>query len=464
MNDCAIIILGATGDLTKRKLIPALYDMVRAKKLKNFALIGAAFENVTIDHILNAAVPHIQGGIDATTRTQLHNNSYYQQLNFTDASDYHTLNLLIEQVEKKHALKGNRLFYLAAASAFYCPITNNLVQSGCAKKIAPGNPTWHRLVYEKPFGHDLQSAHAINECIAQLLYEDQAFRVDHYLTKEMVNNIALLRFTNCVLEPLWNNRFIDNVQIILTESGGVAGRGGYYDQYGALRDVVQNHMLELLALIAMETPAKLTGDYIRQERAHVLQKLRFVDGVFGQYAGYTKEKLVAADSKTETFAALFLMLDNPRWAGVPFYLKTGKALEKKETVIHIKFKQVDCLLTKNCPSESNYLTIRLHPDESFILTLNAKKPGSSELAPIAMEYCHSCIVGARVPTAHEALLEEVIRGEQSVSVRFDEIEYAWKLIDTIATKNIPVERYDVGSVGPVAADLFAKKHGMRWRS
>lgn len=464
MNDCAIVILGATGDLTKRKLIPALYGMVRAGKLKKFTLIGVAFENVTIDHILAQSAPYIEGGIDEAVWAQLHKNSYYQQLNFNNESDYKKLSTVLDDIEKKHAFAGNRLFYLAAASTFYCAITHNLVASGCAQKIAIGQPKWHRLVYEKPFGHDLKSAHAINECIAAVLYEDQAFRVDHYLTKEMVNNIALLRFTNCVLEPLWNNRFIDNVQIILTESGGVEERGGYYDQYGALRDVVQNHMLELLALIAMETPVKLTGDFIRQERANVLQKVRFVDAVLGQYEGYVKEKFVQPDSKTETFAALFLMIDNPRWAGVPFYLKTGKALDKKETVIHIKFKQVDCLLTKHCPSESNYLTIRLIPDESFTLSLNAKKPGSPEIVPIAMQYCHSCIVGVTVPTAHEALFEEVMRGEQSVSVRFDEIEYSWKLIDAISSRTWPIDTYKVGSTGPAAAEQFAKKHGMRWRS
>ena len=464
MNDCAIVILGATGDLTKRKLIPALYRMIVSGKLQNFALIGAAFEDVSIDHILQQAIPFITGGVDQKIWQQLKERSYYQRINFTEKSDFDQLHHLMQSVEKQHELHGSRLFYLAAASGFYCPITTHLVTSGCAQKIAKGGAVWHRLVYEKPFGHDLQSAQAINECIASLLYEEQAFRIDHYLTKEMVNNIALLRFTNCVLEPLWNNRFIDNVQIVLSENVGVEDRGGYYDQYGALRDVVQNHMLEVLALIGMEMPQKLTGEFIRQERANVLQKVKFVDAVFGQYDGYTQEKFVKKDSKTETFAALFLRVDNPRWAGVPFYLKTGKALNKKETVIHIKFKQVDCLLLKNCPTESNYLTIRLYPDESFILTLNAKKPGSQELVPIAMEYCHSCIVGAVIPTAHEALFEEVLRGEESVSVRFDEIEYSWNLIDTIYTHDWPLDTYAIGSTGPAAAEQFAKKHGIRWRS
>jgi glucose-6-phosphate 1-dehydrogenase len=332
-------------------------------------------------------------------------------------------------------------------------------------KAVSGQKTWHRIVYEKPFGKDTHSAHDINNCIATLLEEKQAYRIDHYLTKELVANIALIRFTNCVFEPLWNNRFIDNVQITLSETVGVAGRGAYYDNYGALRDVVQNHMLEVMALIGMETPEKLTGEFIRDQRAKTLEKVRFVDGVLGQYEGYKNEQDVRPNSKTETFAAVYLMIDNPRWRGVPFYLKTGKCLNKKETIIHIKFKQVDCLLTKNCPSESNYLTIRLYPDEAFFLTLNAKKVGSfQEIEPIGMKYSYQDALNANASSGYETLLEEVLRGEQSVSVRFDEIEYAWHVIDAVKKANLTVHQYARGSKGPEAVEQFAKKHGMRWLS
>jgi glucose-6-phosphate 1-dehydrogenase len=308
------------------------------------------------------------------------------------------------------------------------------------------------------------SAHALNDELAQLVHEKQVYRIDHYLTKEIVGNIVLIRFTNCIFEPLWNNRFIDNVQIILSEQGGLEGRGVYYDEYGALRDVVQNHMLELLALIGMEAPQQLTGEYIRTQRARVLEKVMVVDGILGQFEGYTSEPGVAANSSTETFAALKLAIDNPRWAGVPFYVKTGKCLNKKETAIHIKFKTVDCL-TKVCPSDSNYLTIKVSPDATFSLELNAKKIGTAyEVTPIKMEFCHSCVFGPLTPTAHEVLLEEVVRGEQAVSVRFDEIEYAWKVIDAAEKMALPLYSYKKGSEGPEQLNDFAKKHGLRWRT
>ena len=321
---------------------------------------------------------------------------------------------MVELVEKKHALSGNRLAYLAAAAHFFCPITQHLGESGIVQRLHGDGNQWHRIIYEKPFGKNLESAHEINACIAQWFKESQIYRVDHYLTKEVVSNIALLRFTNCVFEPLWNNRYIDQVQIILSETRGIENRGGYYDQYGALRDVVQNHMLELLALIAMEAPEKLTGDHIRNARTQVMEKISVVDGMLGQYESYTQEQQVAIDSKTETFVALHLRVNNPRWTGVPFYLKTGKSLDKYEVVIHLKFKQVDCLLTKNCPSESNWLTIKIAPDAIFLLNLNAKKPGrTDELMTVAMEFCHSCMFGEVTPDAYEVLIEEVFVGEQA---------------------------------------------------
>jgi glucose-6-phosphate 1-dehydrogenase len=465
MNECAFIIFGATGDLTKRKLIPALYHLIAKNALEKFIIVGAALESTSMQNILESARPFIDGGIDQAIWQRMQANAYYEQLDFNKQADFERVAATVAKLEAQHALQGNRLLYLAVAASFFCPITQNAVHAQLVEKLDGHAKKWHRIVYEKPFGHDAASAHAINECIKEHVYENQAYRIDHYLTKELVSNIALIRFTNCVFEPLWNNRYIDNVQIILSEQVGVENRGGYYDAYGALRDVVQNHMLELLALIAMEAPEKLTGDFIRDQRAKALKKVRVVDYVLGQYEGYTKEHAVAKHSTTETFAALYLMIDNPRWAGVPFYLKTGKCLDKKETVIHVKFKQVDCLLTKNCPSDSNYLTIRLSPDESFILTLNAKKPGTTqEIAPVSMEYCHSCRFIDGLPSGYETLLEEVMRGEQSVSVRFDEIEYAWNIIDAIKAHQAPVHVYEQGGKGPEAATEFAQKHGMRWRS
>ncbi|HRN78203.1 MAG TPA: glucose-6-phosphate dehydrogenase [Candidatus Dependentiae bacterium] len=465
MNNVALIVFGITGDLATRKLIPAIYHLLQKKRIDTIALIGAAFEDMQPDVILERAkkyIPHV----DQNVWQKLHECFYYQKLNFTNKNDYFALAQLINTVEQKHQLSGNRIAYLAAASHFFCDITQYMGESGTIKRMSGDASSWQRIVYEKPFGRNLQSAHEINECIQQWFDETQIYRADHYLTKELVSNITLLRFTNCVFEPLWNNQYIDSVQIILSEDRGIENRGAYYDKYGALCDVVQNHMLELLALVAMEAPQKLIGDFVRDKRAQVLKDVRVIDGILGQYANYTHEEYVQPDSKTETFAALCLAVDNARWTGVPFYLKTGKCLNTYEVVINIKFKQVACLmLAKDCPIDSNWLTIRVAPDATFVLTLNAKKPGrSDELITIPLEFCHSCLYGEVTPDAYEVLLEEVLTGEQATSVRFDEIESAWQVIDRVHHKNFPVYSYACGSTGPLEMEQFCKKHGMRWRS
>jgi len=464
MDNVTLIILGATGDLARRKLFPSIYRLLARNKLNQCAIIGAAYEEVTVLDILEKVRKHMPH-IDEEVWQQLVDSFSYQQLNFNKLEDYKRLNSHIQNIEKQQGCPGNRLIYLAAASTFYCEITTNLAKSGIAHKTETKKVPWNRIVYEKPFGHDKKSAHEINACIKTYFDEHQIYRIDHYLTKELVSNISLLRFTNCVLEPLWNNRYIDNVQIILSEEICMEGRGAYFDAYGTLRDVMQNHMLELLALVAMEAPKKLTGEYVADQRVQVLKHVEIIDGILGQYHGYHDEPGVKPDSTTETFAALYAQINNPRWTGVPFYLKSGKCLNKKETAIYIKFKQVDCLLAKECPSETNSLTIRIAPDASFILRLNAKKVGeSNELIPIDMEFCHSCVFGRSTPQSHEILLSEIIRGERSVSVRFDEIEYAWDIIDQIITRKLPVYEYEEGSAGPKELIDFEKKHGMRWRS
>jgi len=462
-TNCTIILFGASGDLSRRKLIPALYALVKANKFKKFLIIGAAKDQVTAQQILARAKGFI-ANVDEAPWQILTEAFHYHELDFKKVDDFKQLASKVKELEKKAGLSGNRIVYVAAASDFFIPITENCAASGLVKKYEPNENTWQRIVYEKPFGKDLASAQAINKCIANLFDEKQIFRIDHYLTKEIVGNIALVRFTNCVFEPLWDNRYIDNVQIILSEKVCIEGRGVYFDAYGALKDVVQNHMLQLVSLIAMEAPYQLTGEYIRNERALVLDRVRIVDGILGQCDTYAQEPGVKPNSTTETFAALQLMIDNPRWAGVPFYLRTGKCLNKKETIIHIKFKQVDCLLSKACPSDSNYLTIKVAPEASFALELNAKKVGAAyEVTPIKMEFCHSCVFGPYTPDAHEVLLEEIMRGEQAVSVRFDEIESAWKIIDKIKAMNFPLYRYKSGSAGPKEMETFAKKHGARLR-
>lgn len=463
MNECTIIIIGATGDLAKRKLIPAVYKLVAQEKLKKFVLIGASLENTTKEAVLENALPFIPS-CELSVWQKLCCSTYYVKVDALNLQDFNVLHELVLQAEQRHELSGNRILYCATASDFFCPITEHAVRSGLIKSRIIPSP-WHRIVYEKPFGRDLSSAHEINSCIEKLLHDGQIYRIDHYLTEEIISNIALVRFTNLVFEPLWNNRYVSQVQIILNEKVCLGGRGGYYDTYGALKDMLQNHMMELLALIAMEAPKKLTGEQIRSERAKVLSRVRVVDALLGQYEGYRCEPSVAPDSKTETFVVACLTIDNPRWAGVPFFLKTGKCLHKKETAVHIKFKQVDCLLTKQCPSDSNYLTIQVTPNPSFYLTLNVKKPGfSQEVIPVAMEFCHSCLYKNQNIESYEVLLDEVMRGEHSVSVRFDEIEHAWNVVDTIKSLELPVYQYEKNTAGPAQLEEFNDKYGIRWRS
>lgn len=464
MNSSAIIIFGVSGDLSKRKLIPALYRLFAQGKLSNSIILGAALEKIDPYDLLERSRPFILD-LDEELFQTMRERFFYQSIDFNKHEEFINLHDQLIALEKRFSLPGSRICYLAVASRYFCTITEHVALTGIAQKKEIESKQWHRLVYEKPFGHDLASAHAINDCIAHHFYEHQVYRIDHYLTKEIVSNIALVRFTNAVFEPLWNNHYIDQVQIILDETEGIKERGLYYDSAGALCDVVQNHMLELMALIGMETPQQLTGNFIRSQRAKVLEKIKVIDGLFGQYEGYQQENHVAPHSKTETFVALQLQIDNPRWRGVPFYLKTGKYLAKRETVIHIKFKPATSLLVKDHQSESNWLTLQITPDATFSLSLNAKKPGTnSELIPIAMEFCHSCVFGPQTPEAYEVLFDEIIRGEQSVSVRFDEIEYAWRVIDHVRAQNMNLYSYKKGSTGPDEMENYMHKHDLRWRS
>jgi len=461
MKSCSIVILGATGDLAKRRLIPAVFSLVSRNVIEKFILVGAAIDDTSMEDILHNAKEFIEN-FDEKIFQQVLKHSYYQKLDFNAQNDFSKLSSYIDKLEKEHNLDGNRLFYIASMPSFFCVITQNCASSGLVKKTSEDGKVWHRIIYEKPFGHDSVSAQAINDCIAKSFDESQIYRVDHYLTKEVVGSIALVRFTNCVFEPLWSNQYIDQVNIVLDEKLCIEGRGAYYDKYGAIRDVVQNHMLELLALIAMEPPQMLTGDYIRDERVKVLQNVEFEDGILGQYEGYKQEEHIDKNSQTETFSSLLFKVNNNRWQGVPFYFKTGKCLGAKKTEIQIKFKKVDCLLLKGCPIKSNYLTIGIYPKGTFYLSLNTKKPGmSNEIIPIEMEFCHSCQFKEITPESYEVIFQEALQGEKSISVRFDEIECLWKIVDKIYTMNLPLYGYKKGSSGPKEVVGFCKKHGLK---
>jgi len=462
MNDVTFIILGATGDLAKRYLFPAIYRLVKESKVDRFAVVGVGRRPMSTLQLLTPSKEFI-ADLDGGIWKKIEQSTAYHQLRFDTLEDYQKLGLALQTIEKKNRFSGNRIFYLATLPEHFDGITTNLAKSGIAKQ---GKTNWSRLVYEKPFGEDLQSAKKINHCIAKYFDENQIYRMDHYLGKELVGNIALVRFTNRILEPLWNKEHLESVQIILSEKLGLEGRGEFYGKYGTLKDVVQSHMLQMMALVGMESPAKITGDYIRNEKLKVLQKIKVKDVLLGQYDGFTKEEGVNSNSNTETFAALRLEIDNPRWKGVPFFLKTGKYLDKRETSIHLKFKMVECLLTQNCPTDSNYLTIRIQPNEGIIFEINAKVPGETyQVLPVKMEFCHSCLYGPKTPEAYENLLWQVIQGDQSVFVRNDEIEAAWKIIDEIKKKKLPLYSYGKGSKGPKELEEWSRKGKgkVRWR-
>ncbi len=463
MDKTTIVILGATGDLATRRLIPALFHLVEQKKLTDYLIVGAALTECQASDVLSKSKKYIKN-VREDAWDNFTQRFLYCSVNFKQAKDFERLSDHIVTCEKQFDMPGNRLVYLAISPTFFCSVTKQLSQAGIIRKQGSVESPWYRVIYEKPFGHDSSSARALNECIAHYLDESQIFRIDHYLAKNIVGNIVLLRFTNRVLEPLWNKENIAWVEIMLSETVGLKGRGHYYDDYGALNDVVQNHILQIIALIAMEAPVYLSGEFIRDEKARVLKHMRAVDLLLGQYEGYTKEDGVAPDSKTETFAAAQLMIDNQRWQGVPFYVRTGKALDKKETVITIQFKDVKCLLQTSCPTDPNYLQIRVMPEPGFALVLNVKKPGMLEdIEPIAMDFSYEKRFGKVPENAYEVLLQEVLKGEPSVSVRVDEIEYAWDVIDALKKLERSVYKYKKGSYGPEEIQEFAKKHTMRWR-
>ncbi len=461
MEDVTFVVLGATGDLAKRKLIPAMYNLVKHNKIGRFVLVGVARGSTTMKKILDSATPYLEGR-DAQAWPVLSRSSHYHPLDFYQEEDYHLLGKVLSGLEQKHHLSGNRVFYLAAAPEHFDKITLNLHKSGIAQQK---KNRWARAVYEKPFGWDLQSARKINRCIKRVFNEKQVYRIDHYLGKELVGNLALMRFTNRILEPLWSKKDIHSVQIVMDEDVGLEGRGDFYERYGALKDVVQNHALQLLALTAMEAPESLDGECIRNEKAKVLQRTSIKDIFVGQYSGYRKIEGVAKNSRVNTFAALRLEINNSRWKGVPFFIRAGKFLDKKETSIHIKFKEVPCLLSKSCPSDTNYFTIRIQPNDGFSLELNSKMPGmKNRVKPVVMDFCQGCRNQPNTPEAYENLLNDVIRGDQSVFVRDDEIEYAWKIIDRVNVRKYKVHPYARGSKGPKELKQWNSKNKVHWHS
>ena len=460
-NNFTFIIMGVTGDLARLKLIPAIYKLLKLNTVAHISLIGVARSMVTIQAVLDEAKIQIKD-LDEAVWGRLCALATYQQLDFNNEADFVALRDKIKAVEARDGLSGNRLFYLATLPEHFAAATKNLAKVGL---VNSKDDKWERVLYEKPFGDSLHSAREINRVIDKVFLEENVYRVDHYLGKELVGNIALVRFTNRILEPLWNNKNIDSVQIICDENFGIKNRGSYFDKYGAVKDMLQNHILQMLSLLAMESPKFITGEYLRDEKVKVLKKTAVTDILLGQYEGYKGEKGVAPKSRTETFFAARLEINNKRWRGVPFFVRAGKNLAKKETVIHIRFKPVDCLLAKSCPADSNYLTLRIDPNEGFAFELNSKALRRGfEVETVKMDYSHHSRHGVNTPEAYEVLLEQAVAGEQALFVRNDEVELAWQIVDRIKKDNLTVYQYPVGSSGPNELNDWNKKNNLTWKS
>jgi glucose-6-phosphate 1-dehydrogenase len=461
LPECTIVIFGATGDLAKRKLIPALHTLHTQLHPKT-RIIAIGRRDYTDDDIRR----ELQSGGDGWA--QFSERISYHHLEFHDAAAYDLL--------KERITTANRIFYLATAPESFKIIISHLSSVGLAS--ASPKKGWHRVVFEKPFGNNLASAQQLNKEVTRLFDERQIYRIDHYLGKELVQDILVLRFSNPIFERLWEREHVDNVQIIVAEKAGVGTRGGYYDSAGALRDMVQNHMLQLLTLTAMEAPATLDADDIRGEKVKVLRQVQLPSQlgksmVLGQYTagtidgkqmpGYCEEKGVARGSRTETFAAVKLFVQNQRWHGVPFYLQTGKALPNAYAEVVITFKQTPCILF--CGPDGtlapNTLAIRIQPDEGIKLQFNLKERGEYSVRPVAMDFSHKAEFGMNTPEAYERLLADVMRGDQTLFTRWDEVEYAWRIVDRMRKAKVPLAKYRAGTC-PDAAAAFMKKDGRAW--
>ncbi len=477
-------IFGGTGDLARRKLYPSLYRLYKKGFLnKKFAVIGTARREWSDEYyreiVLDTIADLTESKEDAL---EFASHFYYQAHNVTDAEHYSTLKQLSKKLNDTYQLEDNHIYYLAMSPQFFGTITEHLKDQELISDTG-----FNRLIIEKPFGHDYESAATLNEQIRASFKEEQIYRIDHYLGKEMIQNISAVRFANTIFESMWNNRYIDNIQITLSESLGVEERGGYYDTSGALRDMVQNHILQVVSLLAMEPPIELKDEAIREEKIKALRSLRiyskeevqkyFVRGQYGASTvdgvtslDYREEKNVAPDSTTETFVAGKVLIDNFRWAGVPFYIRTGKNLRQKGTQINIQFKSMPLNLFSDDHTEAlepNVLTIYIQPTEGFSLQLNSKKIGPGlETELLNLKHKNSAETSSNSPEAYEKLILDCLNGDATNFTHWDEVAQSWKFVDVIRdtwdqeTPEFP--NYPSKSMGPVCSDELLEKDGFKW--
>jgi len=500
----AMVIFGASGDLTHRKLFPALYSLTRDRLLPSrFAIIGFARRPLTDD----AFRAEMRKACDQFARRRPVDNDlweafarhiFYQEGAYDDSASFSALKARLEEVERTLGLPGNRVFYLSTPPSSFAPVIRSLGQAGLAPPPPPPGspppvppPPFARVIIEKPFGTDLDSARVLNREIHEILDERQIYRIDHYLGKETVQNLLVFRFANGIFEPVWNNRFVDHVQITGAETVGVEARGGYFEQAGSLRDMVQNHLLQVLSLAAMEPPVAFDPDAVRDEKLKVLKALRYIPEseidsqvVHAQYTagsiagqavrGYREEPAVSPTSTTETFVALRLFIDSWRWAGVPFYVRSGKRLPKRVTEIAIQFKEAPHLLfgRRGEGIRPNVLSIRIQPDEGIALTFGSKLPGPAmDVTPVSMEFRYGTSFGVEPPEAYERLILDCLLGDETLFTRADEVEASWAWIsrihhawaDDAAAGRSTLASYPAGSWGPEAADRLIAQDGRAWR-
>lgn len=476
-DPCVVVIFGASGDLTQRKLFPALHNLQVEELVPDETSILGNSRTAYSDEdfcadMRNAVETHSRNKPTDESWDRLAKDVYYVPGDASDDGLFKRMREQLETIDNERGTRGNRVWYLATLPSLFGTIAQQLGKSGL---LETGG--WHRLVIEKPFGFDLDSAYELNTVIGQHFSEDEIFRIDHYLGKETVQNLLVFRFANAIFEPIWNRRYIDHVQVTVAEDIGIEERGSFYERTGALRDVGQNHLLQLLALIAMEPPVAWDADAIRNEKVQVLRAMRRwsasdCDTVVarGQYEGYRDEKDVDEHSTTETFFGMKMLIDNWRWAGVPFYMRTGKALPAKATEITIQFQSVPHLMfakTAVEELEANQLVIRIQPHEGFSLKFGIKVPGSRvEVRTVDMHFDYDTDFPSGTPEAYERLLLDAMLGDQTLFARSDEIEEAWQIVDPILKfwgQGGRPPGYPRGSWGPTSADELMRRDSRRWR-